>query len=44
MLVLRAQAEFMKFFGKGQVDDRILHTKVTNVSLKQAQDMIANKA
>ena len=33
----------MKFFGKGQVDDRILHTKVTNVSLKQAQDMIANK-
>ena len=43
MLVLRAQAEFMKFFGKGQVDDRILHTKVTNVSLKQAQDMIANK-
>ena len=43
MLVLRVQAEFMKFFGKGQADDRILHTKVTNVSLKQAQDMIANK-
>jgi len=36
-------AEFMKFFGKGQAEDRILHTVVHNVTVKQAQTMMADK-
>jgi len=36
-------AEFMKFFGKGQAEDRILHTVVRNVTLKKAQEMMADK-
>lgn len=36
-------AEFMKFFGKGQAEDRILHTVVHNVTLKQAQTMLTDK-
>jgi Ca2+-binding EF-hand superfamily protein len=36
-------AEFMKFFGKGQAEDRVLHTVVHNVTLKQAQTMLTDK-
>merc|ERR1711871_961079 len=33
----------MKFFGKGQKDDLILHTVVQNVTLDQAKTMLADK-
>lgn len=36
-------AEFMKFFGKGTEDDRVLHSKVQHVTAAQARQMIREK-